>query len=266
MSIHNFIPNLWTRVLEESIAEKQTVANHVMRMGGEFSNWGDVLNIDFEKDIRVKAFNPEAEDEPDNLLIIEHGAYYNFFIYDADRVQGDLVKMKDAMETVAERLAVDSNQYLLSKICESAGVRMKAKLPQTIDECSELIARVYSCMKQRRNSSAVVSVVVPVHLMEIMMGDRMLIIEKMNHFEQEDVLSMRFMGVPVFASPDLQKEVVAMEDDAVWFAGKVTRLLPYRPERGFCDGVKGLYLCGATVEKPDGVCVCELTLGGTADE
>lgn len=263
MSIHNVIPSLWTRVLEESISEKQTVANHVMRMGGEFSNWGDVLNIDVEKDISVKAFNPEAEVEPDNLLIIEHGAYYNFFVNDADRVQSDLVKIQDAMKTAAERLAVDSEQYLLSKICKAAGVRMKAKLPQTIEECSELIARVYSCMKQRHNSSAVVSVVVPVYLMEIMMGDKMLIYEKMNRFEKEDILSMRFMGIPVFASPDLQTEVVAMEDDAVWFAGKVTRLLPYRPEIGFCDGVKGLYLCGATVEKTEGVCVCELTLGGT---
>lgn len=262
MSICNVIPGLWTRVLEESIFEKQTVANHVMRIGGEFNNWGDVLNIGVEKDIRIKPFNPEAEVEPDNLLNIEHGAYYNFFVNDVDRAQSSLDNMKDAMEIAAERLAADSEQYLVSKICKSAGVRMKAKLPQTREECSELIARVYSCMKQRHNSSAVVSIVVPVHLVKILMGDRMTFYEMMNCLEQKDVLSMQFMGIPVFASPDLQTAVVAMEHDAVWFAGKVTRLLPYRPERGFCDGVKGLYLCGATVEKPDGVCVCELTLGG----
>ena len=262
MSIHDVIPSLWTRVLDESIAEKQTVANHVMRICGEFSNWGDVLNIDVEKDIRVKPFNPDAEVEPDNLLIIEHGAYYNFFVNDADRVQSSLLLMKEAMETSAERIAADSEQYLMSKICKSAGVRMKGELPKTNDECCELIARVYSCLKQKRNSSVVVSVVVPMHFVNIMMGDRRLIFENMHQYDQEYMLGMHCCGIPVIASADTPTAVIAIEHDAIVFAGKVTRMLPYRPEVGFCDGVKGLYLCGAKVEKPEGVCVCELTSGG----
>ena len=33
----------------------------------------------------------------------------------------------------------------------------------------------------------------------------------------------------------------------------------YRPEKGFCDGVKGLNLCGCKVVQPDGVYIHTIT-------
>ena len=47
----------------------------------------------------------------------------------------------------------------------------------------------------------------------------------------------------------------AFTPDAVTFANQITKVEAYRPEKGFCDGVKGLCLSGAKVLIPDAVMV-----------
>ena len=49
--------------------------------------------------------------------------------------------------------------------------------------------------------------------------------------------------------------MVAMIPDAVTFANQITKVDAYRPEKGFCDGVKGLCLSGAKVIIPSAVVV-----------
>ena len=60
-------------------------------------------------------------------------------------------------------------------------------------------------------------------------------------------------------SVDLNNELVAMIPDAVTFANQITKVEAYRPEKGFCDGVKGLCLSGAKVTMPDAVFIYNLS-------
>ena len=46
-----------------------------------------------------------------------------------------------------------------------------------------------------------------------------------------------------------------MIPDAVTFANQIARTDAYRPEKGFCDGVKGLHVYGAKVVQPTGLVV-----------
>ena len=50
-----------------------------------------------------------------------------------------------------------------------------------------------------------------------------------------------------------------MIPDAVTFANQITKVEAYRPEKGFCDGMKGLCLSGAKVTIPSAVCYCTLS-------
>jgi hypothetical protein len=65
----------------------------------------------------------------------------------------------------------------------------------------------------------------------------------------------RALGFDVYISNDLTTEIIALIPDAVTFAHQITKVDAYRPEKGFCDGVKGLCLCGAKVTMPDAVFV-----------
>lgn len=263
MSIQNFIPMLWQQNLDNSITKRQVVGNIVNRSYvGDINQWGDQVNIISEdNDIRVKPFIPDEDEEPDMLLTINHGAYYNFFVNDADRVQTNQSLINEAIETAASRLAMDSEQYLISTIHDSAGVRMEATLPNSRDDCYELLAKVYATLKQKNRTNIMVSFIVPAYIASLMLGDQRLRVEKYSNYDQ-GVPGVYCFGFPIYVSEDAPTSIIAIEHNAVAFAGKVTRCLPYSPERSFCDGVKGLYLCGAKVVKPDGVCICELTRGG----
>ena len=63
----------------------------------------------------------------------------------------------------------------------------------------------------------------------------------------------------MYKRQDLTNEIIAMIPDAVTFANQIARTDAYRPEKGFCDGVKGLNLCGCKVVQPDGVYIHTIT-------
>ena len=52
--------------------------------------------------------------------------------------------------------------------------------------------------------------------------------------------------------------MIALIPEAVTFANQITKVDAYRPEKGFCDGVKGLCLSGAKVLIPNAVLVYKL--------
>ncbi len=255
MSIQNFIPYIWQQAMDNIIMSKQTIASFVNRLhGGDIRQWGDTLNLTRLEDIRVKAFDPDADIRPEDVLTIEHGAYFNLFVNDVEYAQRSLESVERALENQCERLAIDSEQYLLSKIRDSAGIRIKKNMPENAAKCCELIMEVYSIMKQCIDRKDSFVVIVPQHLVSLMIGSE--------HFYvgwNEDHPMLNCGGIPVSASKDLLKEVIVLNVDSIWFAGNVAKLIPYRPESGFRDGVKGLYLCGAKVEHPDHICVCELS-------
>ena len=69
----------------------------------------------------------------------------------------------------------------------------------------------------------------------------------------------RAAGFDIYVSADLTDEIIAMVPEAVTFANQISRTDAYRPEKGFCDGIKGLNLCGCKVIIPDGVYIHTIT-------
>lgn len=254
MSIQNFVPFIWEQALKNAIMDKQSIAICVNRLGeNDFSQWGDTLKIANWKDIRVKAYAPDADIRPDDVLTIEHGAYFNFFVSDADKAQRNLSAVSSVVENAAERIAIDSEHYLMQKACEKAGTRMKMNKPKTADRFCELLVEVFAETIKKAGKCVDVSVCVPSDLVSVMAGD-----PRLEYRRVGDKIRAYCVGIQILVTPDLQNAILAMDNTAVAFAGRVTRIEAYRAERGFCDGVKGLYLCGAKVADPDHVCVCEL--------
>ena len=68
----------------------------------------------------------------------------------------------------------------------------------------------------------------------------------------------RAAGFDIYISNNLEGEFVVMIPDAVTFANQITKVEAYRPEKGFCDCVKGLCLSGAKVTQPKAVCICTI--------
>ena len=137
MAISNFIPQIWSARLQEKLQHALVFGTLCNRSyEGDIRQWGDTVHINTINDITVKPYDPAvAIDDPEELsgadttLVIDHGAYYNFFINDVDAVQARADLMDAAMKNAAERLARDAESYILSVIRAGAGKKETKAIP-----------------------------------------------------------------------------------------------------------------------------------------
>ena len=268
MAIANFIPQVWSARLQENLKKALVFGSLCNRnYEGDIAQWGDTVHINTLNDITVKAYNPAIDiEDPEQLsgtdttLSIDHGAYYNFYINDADAAQARTDLMDAAMRNAAYRLAADTENYILGVIRACEESKMERGMPS--DESGELYELLLE-IKTRFDTQGVPrygrKLIVPPALEAMLLMDSRFITGSAAASERlAEGAVARALGFDIYISLDLNNELVAMIPDAVTFANQITKVEAYRPERGFADGLKGLCLCGAKVTIPSAVCYCTL--------
>lgn len=259
MAINHFIPKVWSARLGENLHKALVFGSLCNRnYEGEISQWGDTVHINSLADITVKPYTPNVDiDEPeqisgsDTTLVIDHGAYYNFYLNDVDKAQANPEVMDAAMRNAAAKLAEDTEAYILSVIREGAGKKESGPLPA--GGVYELMVKIKTAMDQLNVPRMGRKLVVPAPVESELLLDARFITG--NGAFSEAVLAegsvARAAGFDIYISNDLENEMIAMTEDGVTFANQITHIEAYRREKGFDDGVKGLSLCGAKVVLPD---------------
>ena len=262
MAISNFIPQIWSARLQEKLQHALVFGTLCNRSyEGDIRQWGDTVHINTINDITVKPYDPAvAIDDPEELsgadttLVIDHGAYYNFFINDVDAVQARADLMDAAMRNAAARLASDAEGYILSVIREGAGKKASRAIPE--GGLYALILEIKGEMDKAGVPRADRKLVLPPELeSDLLLDQRFITGSSAAARRLAEGSVARAAGFDVYISGDLSSEIIAMTPEAVTFANQITRVDAYRPERGFSDGVKGLCLSGAKVLQPAAVCV-----------
>ena len=266
MAISNFIPQIWSARLQEKLQHALVFGTLCNRSyEGDIRQWGDTVHINTINDITVKPYDPAvAIDDPEELsgadttLVIDHGAYYNFFINDVDAVQARADLMDAAMRNAAARLASDAEGYILSVIREGAGKKASRAIPE--GGLYALILEIKGEMDKAGVPRAGRKLVLPPQLeTELLLDQRFITGSSAAAHRLCEGSVARAAGFDLYISGDLTNEIIAMTPEAVTFANQITRVDAYRPERGFADGVKGLCLSGAKVIQPAAVCVYTIT-------
>lgn len=263
MAITNFIPQVWSARLQENLKQALVfgnLCNH--NYEGDISQWGDTVHINMLNDITVKPYTPGMDiADPEQLsgndvtLTIDHGSYYNFFINDVDAAQARADLMDNAMKNAAYRLAVDTEKYILGVIREGAG----AKADLSLDAADD--AALYNALLQIKSNMDAAGaprygrklVISPMVELGLLKDERFVTGTSEANARLEEGLIARILGFDIYVSHDLENEIIAMIPEAVTFANQITKVDAYRPEKGFCDGVKGLCLSGAKVLIPNAV-------------
>ena len=268
MAIANFIPQVWSARLQENLHKALVFGGLCNRnYEGEIAQWGDTVHINSLNDITVKPYDPATEiEDPEQLsgsdvtLTIDHGAYYNFFINDADAAQARIDLMDAAMRNAAYRLAADAEEYIISTLRENAGVSLDRNMPSPTDNTAyELLVGIKTSMDFNNVPRHDRKVVMPPIMESLLLMDSRFITGSTGAAEQLKEGSIaRALGFDIYISSDLTNEIIALIPDAVTFAHQITKVEAYRPEKGFCDGLKGLCLSGAKVLHPEAVCLCTL--------
>lgn len=267
MAITTFIPKVWAARLQENLHKNLVFAGLCNRSyEGEIAVYGDTVHINNLADITVKPYtpgadiaDPEALSGGDTTLVINHGAYYNFFINDVDAAQARADLMDAAMRNAAIRLAEDTESYVLGVIKAGAGTKTSGAMPT--GGVWELIVKIKTMLDGKNVPRTGRKLVLPPSVEAQMLLDPHFVTgaTALTEAALAEGVVARAAGFDIYISNDLTDEVVAMTSDGVTFAQQIAKMEAYRREKGFDDGVKGLSLCGAKVVVPDCVLVYTIT-------
>ena len=267
MAISTFIPEIWAARLLENYRRNLVFAALANRnWEGEIQQYGDTVHINSLADITVKEYTPNTDiDDPeqlsttDQVLAIDHGAYFNFYVNDVDAVQarGDL--MDAAMRNAAALLAEDTEDYIVDKIIEGATNKTTGAL--TKETIYEEIIKIKTAMDEKNVPRAGRHLVVPPSVEGLLLLDNRFVNTGLQASENRlvDGAVAKAAGFTIYVSNATSDKMVAFNSDAVTFANQIAKIEAYRREKGFDDGVKGLNMCGAKVVMPDAVFVHTIT-------
>ena len=265
MAITTFIPKVWSARLKENL-HKALVFGALCNRNweGDIAQWGDTVHINHLADITVRDYKPNTDiADPEQLsgadttLTIDHGAYYNFYLNDVDAAQARADVMEAAMQGAAQKLAEDTESYILGVIRQGAGTKASGAIPS--GGVYELIVSIKTALDKKNVPRAGRKLIVPAAVEAELLLDSRFVTGVTGEGRLTEGSVARAAGFDIYISNDLDSEIVAMTSDGVTFANQITRIEAYRREKGFDDGVKGLSLCGAKVVIPECVYIHTIT-------
>jgi len=267
MAITTFIPQVWSALLNENLRKNLVFGALCNRnYEGDIAQFGDTVHINNLADITVRPYTPNADiEEPEQLsgedttLAIDHGVYYNFYINDVDKAQANADLMTAAMRGAAQKIAEDTEAYIIQKILEGAGTKTSGAIPT--GGVYELIVMLKMALDEKNVPRSGRALVVPPAVEAELLLDQRFVTGNgaMSDARLADGAVARAAGFDIYISNDLTDKLIALTPEGVTFANQITHIEAYRREKGFDDGVKGLSLCGAKVIIPDCVMVHTLT-------
>ncbi|MGN0778887.1 MAG: P22 phage major capsid protein family protein [Aristaeellaceae bacterium] len=267
MAITSFMPKVWSARLQENLHSALVFGALCNRhYEGDIAQWGDTVHINALADITVKPYTPHQDiDDPqqlsgtDTTLVIDHGAYYNFYINDVDAAQSRADLMDAAMRNAAWKLAEDTEKYILGVIRAGAGTTKEGALPA--EGMYGLLVSIKTALDSKNVPRANRKLIVPPTVEAQLLLDNRFVTGSgaISDARLAEGSIARAAGFDIYISNDLTNEIIAMTPDAVTFAQQITKMDAYRREKGFDDGIKGLSLCGAKVILPSCVYIHKLT-------
>lgn len=272
MTLDNFIPEIWSAKLLESLHKNLVYAQPAVSNSdyeGDISGLGDTVRItsigavtvrDYTKDSDIDA--PEALDDAQATLLIDQGKYFNFAIDDVDKAQQKPKVMSAAMSDASYALADTADQYVAALYSEAGveyGSQGSPKVPSAVagstmfDYLIDLgiLLSEAGCPKPGRY------VVLPSWAIgRLATDDKFASVAASGSDEAlRNGFVGRAAGFDILESLNVPVDtavykVLAGTSQGITYAEQIRKVEAYRPERRFSDAVKGLHLYGAKVVRP----------------
>lgn len=285
MALEQFKPQLWSRRFivntDKALVFKQVVDTSYE---GEIQ-FGQVLKINEIGDIDVSSYSSTGGvtwqdiDDAQRELVINQKKYFAFAVDDADAAQMNVSVMDGAMQKAAFAVADEVDQFIAGKYGE-AGITDATNLGSSgtglnlyATDMPDLVTYMMRYLKEN-NATGVPWCVAPPWFMQLLRYAQIT-----NSF---DTNAVRFnspnapglvgdgvhgMGFNWYESNNVSNDgtdyrIMFGTSDALAFAGQLSKIEGTRREDYFADGVKGLYIYGAKVVRPDHLGVVHAQISG----
>lgn len=270
MALELFKPTLWSRRFivntDKALVFRQVVDTTYQ---GEIQA-GQVLKINEVGDIDISNYtstglNWQDVDDAQRELVIDQKKYFAFNIDDADQAQMNVSVMDGAMQKAAFAMADTIDQHVAGKYGE-AGITNATNLGSAAagldlyaNDMPDLITYMHRYLKEN-NAMGRPWCVAPPWFMQLLRYAQ--ITNGTNTFDTPNSPALEGMGSGMgfdfyesnnVAVDDTNSEYAIMfgTRDAIAYAGQVDKIEAIRREDYFRDGIKGLYIYGSKVVRPD---------------
>jgi len=264
MSLDNFIPQVWSARLLETLKKAHVFANVVNTdYEGEISNYGDTVKINAIGSVTVKDYtknndidDPEDLDAAQTILTIDQQKYFHFQVDDIDRAQQRPKIMDAAMNEAGFALADEADSHIAGLHTE-AGEEVEKNL-STHDDVYDAIAEVAEELDKNNVPREGRWLVVPPFINTSMTIAG--IMETAGSIDANEInrdgYVGRLLGFDIYMSNNLKDDntwtfALGGTRKAISYAEQILDMEAYRPEKRFADAVKGLHVYGAKVIYPD---------------
>lgn len=284
MSLHLFTPTIWSGKLFVRL-RKALVAGSVVNTDyeGEIRGFGDTVNINEIGPVTISDYTKHGTltwaklTSAQKKLVIDQAKSFSFEIDDIDTAQNNPKVMNAAMDEAAYAIADTIDQFILGKYSE-AGVKNTTYMgssssPISVSSGNVILTLSYA---SRYMTEANVPQANRIAIVPAWFHQKMLLAEiggisatavpkvfdngAMTAGYIGEALGFRFLvSNNVQESATAVSAIMCLNSSAISYAGQITKMKSVERENTFATGVKGLYVYGAKVVRPEALGVIHAT-------
>lgn len=273
MAFSNFIPTLWSARLLEHLNDTLVARQFFNReWEGEILDRGDKVKINQIGKINIFEYQrggtlpaPHDLDGVQQELEIDFARAFNFKIDDIDNAQSKPKLMNSAMQRSAVDLAAAIEAWLFQKLIDGAQVSNTITAPSSsADDIYVILTRLRTMLGRANIPVQGRLAAMPPEIVErVLQDDRFVKTGGANaegRLESGVVARAAGFGILEVNTIPGNNRIIAGHSVSATMAEQIQKTEAYRVERGFSDGLKGLYLAGARVTRSNGVAVATINL------
>lgn len=280
MALEGFIPSVWSGELLLNL-EKSHVYGAVANRNyeGEIRNYGDEVLINEIGEITISDYSsnsttitPQVLDDAQKKLKIDQSKYFAFKVDDIENAQSKPKVMNGAMRRSAYGLRDVADQYIAGLYADAGIVYGSDGTPQSITSATvvENFATIGEYLTNNNVPMEGRWAIIPPWLhTKLVLAKIDVVTDNSGVFDNGFV--GRALGFNLYVSNNVQygsggsatvkSKIMAGYDESISFASQILKMEAYRPESSFSDAVKGLYVYGAKVVRPDALCTMTASKG-----
>lgn len=268
MTLENFIPSIWSARALAHLPKALVFGNVCNRdYEGEIRQFGDSVRINQIGAITVSDYtkntdlsSPEALTSAQSVLVMDKAKTFNFQVDSIDQAQANAGILDAAMERAAYDMADVIDQDIATAMKTDAAIVLGTVGTPIADIGTSGQAYAHLVRLARKLTDAKAPrlgrwVIVPPWYEEyLLLDDRF---TKQGTPESEQRLSEGFIGrvsgMDIYVSHNAPTtsttkfHVIAGWQGATSYAGQITEMAAYKPEKRFGDAMKALYVYGVKV-------------------
>lgn len=277
-----FIPEFWSKKLNKKLDDVGVMKDCVNRdYEGEIKKCGDKVNIQEVGDIDVNDHDNEANliyqdlTADDLSLLIDQEKYFAFKINDVTKAQANQKLTDKYINRASFAIEMIKDTFLLSKRADVHSDNVVPTMSLTKDNVYQLFVELKKRLRKanaisqkgkdasgRRPWAVVNPDVEALILLSPEMKDRgsALADKTIREGTVYDFAGFDVMVATNMKTVEGSVEVLAGIEDAITFAGQLSKIEHLRDKDGFNDLVRGLYVYGGKTLLPKGLSKCACTI------